>query len=95
MIERHVSFSVLPGQDRRLRELLRRALPAAGLQMPGLIECILLRESDHADHYQMVFRWESADDAAAWRTSAVHQALQPDLAALHIGMEIVAYTQVA
>ncbi len=43
----------------------------------------------------MVFRWETADDAAGWRTCEVHQGLQPALSALHSGMEIVAYTKVA
>ena len=35
------------------------------------------------------------EQAAAWRTSPVHQALQPDLNGLHSGMHIVAYTKVA
>ena len=43
----------------------------------------------------MVFRWEEAEQAVAWRVSEVHQALQPALNALHAGMEIVAYTKVA
>ncbi len=63
--------------------------------MPGLIECSLLREAERPDRYQMVFRWEAADDAVAWRVSEVHQGLQPALTALHGGMEIAAYTKVA
>ena len=55
----------------------------------------LLREAEHADRYQMVFRWETAENAVAWRVSDAHVALQPALGALHSGMEIVAYTKVA
>jgi heme-degrading monooxygenase HmoA len=63
--------------------------------MPGCIECGLLRETEHPERYQMVFRWESAEGAVAWRTSPVHQALQPALNELHEGMEIIAYARVA
>jgi hypothetical protein len=39
----------------------------------------------------MVFRFEDGDRAAGWRTSEVHQALQPALSQLHAGMEIQGY----
>ena len=95
MIERHVSYEVPADRAQEFERFFReRYLPPA-LEMPGLIECILLRESDETTRYQMVFRWQTAENAAAWRTSEVHQALQPDLAALNSGMNIVAYTKVA
>ena len=59
--------------------------------MPGLVECSLLREVEHPSRYQIVFRWDTADQAVAWRTSSVHQGLQPALNELHGGMEITAY----
>jgi hypothetical protein len=43
----------------------------------------------------MVFRWETAENAAAWRTSEIHQGLQPQLSALHSGMDIVAFAKIA
>ena len=95
MIERHVSFDALPERTADFERFFStRYLPAVQA-MPGLIECRLLRETDNPLRYQMVFRWESADAATAWRTSAVHQALQPALGALHGGMNIVAYSSVA
>ena len=95
MIERHVSFSVLPDRTADFERFFTEAYRPPVLDMPGLIECILLREAEHPERYQMVFRWESGDQAAAWRTSPVHQALQPQLNELHSGMEITAFAQVA
>ena len=95
MIERHISFDVLPDKTAEFERFIAEDYRPPVLDMPGLIECSLLRESERADRYQLVFRWEAPEDAVAWRVSEVHQALQPALAALHTGMEIVAYTKVA
>jgi len=95
MIERHVSYEVpLDKADDFEHFFVERYRPPV-MNMPGLIECELLRESDEPTHYQMVFRWETADNAAAWRTSLVHTELQPALNALHAGLTIVAYSRVA
>jgi len=95
MIERHISFAVLPDRTAEFERFFTEQYRPPVLEMPGLIECSLLREAEHADRYQMVFRWETADNAVAWRVSEVHQGLQPGLNALHAGMEIVAFTKVA
>ena len=95
MIERHITFSVHPDMTAEFERFFADEYRPPVLEMPGLIECSLLREAEHADRYQMVFRWEEAEQAVAWRVSEVHQALQPALNALHAGMEIVAYTKVA
>ena len=95
MIERHITFSVHPDMTAEFERFFRDEYRPPVLSMPGLIECSLLREAEHADRYQMVFRWESPDNAVAWRVSEVHQALQPALNGLHAGMEIIAYTKVA
>ena len=95
MIERHITFSVHPDKTDEFERFFTAAYRPPVLAMPGLIECSLLREAEHADRYQMIFRWEQAEQAVAWRVSEVHQALQPALNDLHAGMEIVAYTKVA
>lgn len=95
MIERHISYTVVPENATEFERFFVEEYRPPVLGMPGLIECSLLREAEHADRYQMVFRWETAENAAAWRTSPVHQALQPALNTLHGGMEIIAYTKVA
>lgn len=95
MIERHITFTVHPDRTADFERFFTETYRPPVLEMPGLVECSLLREAEHADRYQMVFRWETADNAVAWRVSETHVALQPALAELHGGMEIVAYTKVA
>jgi quinol monooxygenase YgiN len=95
MIERHVSFQVHPDRTADFERFFTESYRPPVLEMPGCIECGLLRETEHPERYQMVFRWESAEGAVAWRTSPVHQALQPALNELHEGMEIIAYARVA
>lgn len=95
MIERHVSYEVPAEKAAEFERFFAEQYRPPVLDMPGLIECILLRQSDDPTRYQMVFRWETADNAAGWRTSEVHQALQPALGALVSGAQIAAYTKVA
>lgn len=95
MIERHITFDVLTDRTDEFERFFADTYRPPVLAMPGLIECGLLREAETPTRYQMVFRWETAEQAVAWRESEVHQALQPDLAALHQGMQITAYSRVA
>ena len=95
MIERHITFNVHPTSTAEFERFFADEYRPPVLRMPGLIECGLLREAASETRYQMLFRWEAAEDAVAWRESEIHQALQPALNALHSGMEIVAYTRVA
>lgn len=95
MIERQITFDVLPGRTDEFEHFFAETYRPPALRMPGLIECGLLREADSPTRYQMVFRWENAEDAVAWRESEVHQALQPALKALHQGMQVTAFTRVA
>ena len=95
MIERHITFDVHPDMTAEFERFFSDEYRPPVLVMPGLIECTLLRQADSPTRYQMVFRWQEAEQAVAWRVSEVHQALQPALSALHAGMEIVAYTKVA
>ena len=91
MIERHITFSIHPDRTADFERFFAEQYRPPVLEMPGLIECSLLREADEPTRYQMVFRWEEPEQAVAWRVSEVHQELQPGLNELHSGMEIVAY----
>jgi len=77
LIERHLTFNVHP--DRTPPSSSSSAASTgppwrrAGLRA----HCELLRESDSPTRYQLVFRFADAEKATAWRTSAIHQALQP------------------
>ena len=95
MIERHIDVLILPeNRDAFERFFVERYRPAAAT-LPGYVACVLLRESERPERYEMVFRWETADAAKDWRTSAVHEDLQPALKTLHRGMTITAYETVA
>ncbi len=95
MIERHITFDVLPDRtdafERYFSERYRPPMAAS----PGFVSAALLREADDATRYQMVLRFEDAESAAGWRTSEVHRGLQPDLESLHTGMGVQAYEVVA
>jgi len=55
----------------------------------------LLREAEQATRYQMVLRFADLEASVGWRTSPVHQGLQPDLQALTTSSEVQAYEVVA
>ncbi len=95
MIERHVSFTVSADKSAEFERFFAERYRPPALKMPGLIECALLRETDRPEHYQMVYRWETAENAAAWRTNKGHQALQPTLNELTADRHITAYSRVA
>ena len=91
MIERHITFDVHPDRTAAFERFYADEYRPAMAGSPGYVESDLLREADSATRYQMVLRFEDAESAAGWRTSAVHQALQPALLGLYTDNEIVAY----
>ena len=95
MIERHITFNVNPDAADRFEAFFTDEYRPAMAESAGFIRADLLREADQPLRYQMVFRFENAEAAAGWRTSEVHQALQPALTALFTGNEIVGYEVIA
>jgi antibiotic biosynthesis monooxygenase (ABM) superfamily enzyme len=95
MIERHITFNVLPDRTAEFERFFVERYAAAMSQAPGFVRVELLREANDPTRYQMCFRFDDIDASAAWRTSPVHQALQPDLTALFTTNEIVGYEVVA
>ena len=94
MIERHITFDVLPDRTAEFERFVAEEYRPPVTLIPGFVRCDLLREIEHPERYQMVFQWEHGDAAVAWRTSDTHVALQPALNALVSSMEIVAYETV-
>jgi antibiotic biosynthesis monooxygenase (ABM) superfamily enzyme len=91
VIERHITFNVHADRTGDFEAFFADAYGPTMAKAPGFVRVELLREVDSATRYQMVLRFQDADSAAAWRTSAVHQALQPALTALFDGNEIQGY----
>lgn len=95
MIERHVTFTVHPGQEAAFEDLFVQAYRPAMATMPGFVKVELLRDHSDAQLYQMVIRFQSAEAASAWRDSQAHQALKPRLKALYVGSSLQVYDVIA
>ena len=95
MIERHITFNVHPDRTADFERFFTDEYRPAMAKAPGFVKVDLLRALDSPTQYQMVLRWQDADSAAGWRTSDVHQALQPALVALYSDNEIQGYEVIA
>jgi len=95
MIERHVTFEVIPGKESAFEELFKEKYSKAMARQPGFVSVGLLRETGKPANYQMLIRFESLETAAAWRDSAAHQELQPEAKALYTNAGVVVYDVIA
>jgi heme-degrading monooxygenase HmoA len=91
MIERHITFNVHQDKTGEFERFFAESYRPPMAKAPGFVRVELLREVDSATRYQMVLRWEDVEAATGWRTSEVHQALQPALTALFSDNEIQVY----
>ncbi len=91
MIERHVTFEVLPDHAADFERFFFDEYRPAMASMPGFDRVDLLRDIDKPGSYQMVIRFDTAEAAAAWRASDAHKALQPRMKALYSGSQLVVY----
>jgi len=95
VIERHITFNVRPDQADAFERFYRDAYAPAMAQSRGYVATALLREAGSPNRYQMAFRFEDEESAAGWRTSPIHEGLQPALNALFDGREVQAYDVIA
>jgi heme-degrading monooxygenase HmoA len=95
MIQRHLTFKVTAEHADAFERYFQQRYRPAMAQAPGYVRAELLREVDDPTRYRMTLGWADADAAAGWRTSPVHQGLQPELNELHEGMEGISYQVVA
>jgi len=83
MIERHVTFNVIPGKEKEFETLFKETYSVAMSRQPGFVSVTLLKEHEKEAIYQMVIRFQSLETAAAWRDSTDHKALSPKIKALY------------
>ena len=95
MIERHVTFNVIPGKGKDFEKLFREEYSAAMSKQPGFVSVTLLKEHEKEAFYQMVIRFQSLETAAAWRDSAEHKALSPRIKALYKESTVQVYEVIA
>jgi antibiotic biosynthesis monooxygenase (ABM) superfamily enzyme len=96
MIERHVTFEVIPGKETAFEELYRTEYSKAMGRQPGFVSVGLLKDQGaESPRYQMLIRFESPETAAAWRDSADHKALSPKIKALYTTSTVRVYDVIA
>ena len=91
MIERHVTFNVLPGKEEAFEKLFKEEYSVAMSKLPGFVRVRLLREQEDPSYYQMVICFETMEEASGWRASAAHDELRPKIHALYDGSSVVVY----
>ena len=95
MIERHVTFSVLPGRCEDFEKFFTEHYRPGMSTMPGFVKVELLREAEQANQYTMLIRFESLEAAAEWRNSTVHKSLQPKFKTLYSESKLRVYDVIA
>jgi antibiotic biosynthesis monooxygenase (ABM) superfamily enzyme len=95
MIERHVTFNVIPGKDKDFEALFKGEYSTAMARQPGFVSVALLKEHEKEAVYQMVIRFQSLETAAAWRDSADHKALSPKIKSLYKESTVQVYGVIA
>jgi heme-degrading monooxygenase HmoA len=95
MIERHLTFNVLPEREQDFERFFAEQYRPTMSSTRGFVRVELLREAANDTRYRMMYRYEDDESAAAWRTSREHDVLQPSLSALHAGSRVEAYDVVA
>jgi antibiotic biosynthesis monooxygenase (ABM) superfamily enzyme len=95
MIERHVTFDVIPGKEKEFETLFKEEYSIAMARQAGFISVTLLKEHDKEAVYQMVIRFQSLETAAAWRDTADHKAFSPKIKALYTCSTVQVYGVIA
>jgi antibiotic biosynthesis monooxygenase (ABM) superfamily enzyme len=95
MIERHVTFNVIPGKEKNFETLFKNEYSVAMSKQSGFVSVTLLKEHEKEGVYQMVIRFQSLETAAAWRDSPDHKALSPKIKALYKESTVQVYEVIA
>ena len=88
MIERHVTFHVLPNKGQEFTRFFEEEYRPAMAKTAGFLKAELLRVMETDQDYMMVLRFESEEAAADWRASGEHAQLKPHLKSLYDGSEL-------
>ena len=95
MIERHVTFHVIPGKEKDFETFFKEAYSIAMSKQPGFVSVTLLKEHEKEAVYQMAIRFQSLETAAAWRDSPDHKVLSPKIKALYKESAVQVYEMIA
>ena len=95
MIERHVTFHVIPGKEKDFETLFKAEYGVAMSRQPGYVSVALLKGHEKESVFQMVIRFQSLETAAAWRDSAEHKALSPRIKSFYRESAVQVYEVIA
>ncbi len=95
MIERHVTFNVLPNKCGDFEKFFVEQYRPGMSTMRGFVNVELLREAEQPNQYQMVIRFDSSESAAEWRNSTIHKSLQPEFKSLYSESKLLVYEVIA
>jgi antibiotic biosynthesis monooxygenase (ABM) superfamily enzyme len=95
MIERHVTFNVIPGKEKDFENLFKNEYSIAMSKQSGFVSVTLLKEHEKEAVYQMAIRFQSLETAAAWRDSPDHKTLSPKIKALYKESTVQVYEVIA
>jgi heme-degrading monooxygenase HmoA len=95
MIERHITFNVHHDRTSDFERFFAEQYRPAMSESPGFVRVELLRETEGATRYQMILRFRDVESSLGWRSSTVHQGLQPALTALVSSSEVQGYDVIA
>jgi antibiotic biosynthesis monooxygenase (ABM) superfamily enzyme len=91
MIERHVTFHVLPGKEQAFHHFFKQEYLPAMAKTPGFGNATMLRDRGAQSDMKMVLRFETVEAASEWRASAAHSALKPRLKEHYDGSDLKVY----
>lgn len=89
MIERHVTFHVIPGKKSEFIRFFKDKYHPALTNSDGFIAGDVYQVVEDENDLMMILRFESFESAKTWRCSARHQDLKPDLKALYHGSDLL------
>jgi heme-degrading monooxygenase HmoA len=95
MIERHVTFEVLPEKGTEFEQYFMVSYRPAMSKMPGFMRVELIRDVKESNCYQMVIRFQSVEESDAWRNSPEHKSLSPRLKSLYGESKVEIYEVIA
>lgn len=95
MIERHVTFHVIPGKEKDFENLFKNEYSIAMSKQPGFVSVALLKEHEKEAIYQIAIRFQSLETAAAWRDSPDHKALSAKIKTLYKESAVLVYEMIA
>lgn len=91
MIERHVTFDVIPEKAEEFEAFFAEQYRPAMMKSEGFVSVELIQELERPTSYQMLIRFMNLEQAAVWRSSETHKGLSPTLKSYYTSSDVTVY----